>query len=165
MSTLNLVKSKIYSLDDIQTLLYITRYEKKKIVFTNGCFDILHLGHIEYLSKARDLGDILIVGMNTDNSPYWLTKGPNRPINNQIIRSTILSSLLFVDAVVFFSEETPLELIKFIKPDILVKGKDYKAEEIVGYDIVKSYGGEIKTIELTEGYSTTNIIEKFSYKS
>lgn len=160
MSTLNFIKSKIYNLDELQKQVNIWKFKNKKIVFTNGCFDILHRGHVEYLSKAKDLGDILIVGINSDNSPYWLTKGPNRPINNQESRSIILSSLLFIDAVVFFSEETPLNLIENIIPNILVKGKDYIAEEIVGYDIVKSNGGQILTIDIVDGYSTTNIISK-----
>jgi len=160
MDKLDLVKSKIYSWNDIKKQVSIWKSENKKIVFTNGCFDILHLGHIIYLSKSRDLGDILIVGINSDNSPYWLTKGPNRPINNQEARSMILSSLLFVDAVVLFTDETPLNLIKTVNPDILVKGGDYKEENIVGYDVLKSYGGEIMTIKLVEGYSTTNIIGK-----
>ena len=157
-NNLNIIKSKIYNWNTIQDQILIWKSENKKIVFTNGCFDILHLGHVEYLSKAADLGDILVVGVNSDNSPYWLTKGPNRPINNQDTRSIILSSLMFVDGVILFSDDTPLNLITLILPDVLVKGKDYKAENIVGYDAVKINGGEIKTIELTEGYSTTNII-------
>jgi len=160
MKNLKIIESKIYNWIDIQDKIEIWRLENKKIVFTNGCFDILHLGHVEYLSKAADLGDILIIGINSDDSPYWLTKGPNRPINSQNTRSMIVASLFFVDVILYFSEETPLNLIKLIKPDILVKGRDYKEEDIVGYDIVKNNGGEIKTIELTEGYSTTNIIEK-----
>jgi len=157
---IDIIKSKIYNWNTIQDQLLIWKSENKKIVFTNGCFDILHLGHVEYLSKASDLGDILIVGVNSDRSPYWLTKGPNRPINNQDTRSIILSSLMFVDGVILFSDDTPLNLITVIMPDILVKGKDYKAEDIVGYDVVHMNGGEIKTIELTEGYSTTNIINR-----
>lgn len=160
MKNLDIIKSKIYTLDNIQKQIDIWKFQNKKIVFTNGCFDILHRGHVEYLSKSRDLGDILIIGVNSDNSPYWLTKGPNRPINNQESRAIILSSLLFVDAIVFFSDETPLNLIESIIPDVLVKGKDYKAEDIVGYDIVMSNGGEILTIDMVDGYSTTNIISK-----
>jgi len=160
MENINIVKSKIYNWESLIEQIEMWRSENKKIIFTNGCFDILHRGHVEYLSKAADFGDILIVGMNSDNSPYWSTKGPNRPINNQDTRSIVLSSLFFVDAVVHFTEETPLELIKIVKPDVLVKGKDYKDEDIIGYSIVKENGGEVKTIELSEGYSTTNIIEK-----
>ena len=152
-------KHKIVKLPTLKKKLAVLRKQGKKIVFTNGCFDILHLGHIEYLSKAKDLGDILIVGVNSDYSPYWLTKGPNRPINNQYARSMIVAALQFVDAVVIFNEETPLNLISEIIPDILVKGKDYKAEEIVGYDVVIMNGGDVITIDMTEGYSTTNIIQ------
>lgn len=158
--SLKLIKSKIYNWDSIQDQILLWKSENKKIVFTNGCFDILHLGHVEYLSKSSDFGDILIVGVNSDNSPYWLTKGPNRPINNQDTRATILSSLMFIDGVILFSDETPLNLITMIMPDILVKGRDYKEEDIVGYNVIKMNGGEIKTVELTEGYSTTNIIGK-----
>jgi len=159
---IDIVKSKIYNWNALQDQIKTWRLEGKKIVFTNGCFDILHRGHVEYLSKAADLGDILIVGINSDNSPYWIAKGPSRPINNQNSRAIVLSSLFFVDAVVHFIEETPLELIKMIIPDVLTKGKDYIEENIVGYDIVKHNGGEILTIELTEGFSTTNIIEKLN---
>jgi rfaE bifunctional protein nucleotidyltransferase chain/domain len=154
MNKLDIVKNKICTIE---------KYSKdadKKVVFTNGCFDILHLGHVEYLSKAKDMGDILVVGVNSDSSPYWKTKGDNRPINNQVARSMIVSALEFVDVVIIFSEETPLDLITAIKPDILVKGKDYKEEDIVGYDVIKKYGGVVKTIELTEGYSTTGILKK-----
>lgn len=160
MSFLDNIKSKIYNLDDIQEKVISWKSECKKIVFTNGCFDILHLGHVVYLSKAKDLGDVLIVGLNSDDSSYWKTKGPDRPINNQNARGLILSSLIFVDAVVLFSEETPIELIETIIPDILVKGKDYKIKDIAGYNVVMKSGGEIKTIDIVDGYSTTNIIDK-----
>lgn len=162
MKNLKTIKSKIYNWSSLQEQVEMWKSENKKIVFTNGCFDILHRGHVEYLSKAADLGDILIVGMNSDDSPYWLTKGPNRPINNQETRSIVLSSIFFVDAVVHFTEETPLELIKMIVPDVLTKGKDYIEENIVGYSIVKENGGEIITIDLTDGFSTTSIIEKLN---
>jgi rfaE bifunctional protein nucleotidyltransferase chain/domain len=132
----------------------------KKIVFTNGCFDILHKGHVDYLSKARSLGDILIVGVNTDESVKRLNKAPERPINNEQTRAFILASLQVVDAVILFNEDTPYDLIKAIQPDILVKGSDYKPEDIVGADIVKARGGEIVTVELTQGFSTTSLIEK-----
>lgn len=157
---LDIIKSKIYTLEELKNKISFWRFKNKKIVFTNGCFDILHLGHITYLSKAKDLGDVLIVGINSDQSPYWLTKGPNRPINNQDTRGMIVSSLFFVDAIVYFSDETPLNLIENIIPDILVKGKDYKEEDIVGYSVVKENGGDVKTIDIVEGYSTTNIIGK-----
>lgn len=160
MKNLEIIKSKIYTLDELQNQINIWKFKGRKIVFTNGCFDILHRGHVEYLSKARDLGDVLIIGINSDISPYWKTKGSNRPINNQESRAIILSSLFFVDAIVFFSDETPLNLIKNIIPDVLVKGKDYKEEDIAGYDIVKDNGGQTITIDIVEGFSTTNIIGK-----
>ncbi len=133
--------------------------EKKKIVFTNGCFDIMHLGHVDYLSKAKDLGDVLIVGLNSDCSVKKL-KGENRPICDQKSRMHLLASLFFVDAVVIFEEETPLKLIQEIVPDILVKGGDYKAEDVVGYNIVKENGGKIVILELIKGYSTSSIEQK-----
>ncbi len=132
----------------------------KKVVFTNGCFDILHQGHLDYLCKARDLGDFLVVGLNTDASVKRLNKSPERPINTEKSRAQILASLLFVDAVVLFDEDTPYELIKIVQPDVLVKGADYKPDEIVGADVVKARGGEVVTIELTQGFSTTALIQK-----
>ncbi len=133
--------------------------EQLKVVFTNGCFDIIHLGHIDYLEKARNLGDKMIVALNTDESVSKL-KGPERPIVNQEARARMMAAFSFVDAVVMFDEETPLDLIKAIKPDILVKGSDYLTENIVGADIVMSNGGSVETVDLVEGYSTTKIIEK-----
>lgn len=135
------------------------KFKNEKIVFTNGCFDILHQGHIEYLAKAAGLGTKLLIGLNTDASIKRL-KGEKRPVNPQEARALLLSSLLFTDKIIFFEEDTPLELIRFIQPNILVKGKDYKPEEIVGYDIVKAYQGEVVTIELTPGFSTTSILNK-----
>jgi rfaE bifunctional protein nucleotidyltransferase chain/domain len=133
--------------------------EGLKIVFTNGCFDILHLGHLDYLEKSRNLGDKLVIGLNTDRSVRKI-KGPGRPINSEKARARMLAALVFVDAVIPFDEETPLELIKKVQPDILVKGKDYRIENIVGADFVMGNGGEVKTIDLIEGYSTTDLIEK-----
>jgi rfaE bifunctional protein nucleotidyltransferase chain/domain len=130
-----------------------------KVIFTNGCFDILHLGHIEYLAKAANLGDVLVIGINSDLSVHRI-KGDSRPINDEHSRSMVIASLKFVTAVVLFDEETPYELIKTIQPDILVKGRDYKIKEIVGHDIVLARGGKVKTIELTPGYSTTEIEQK-----
>lgn len=158
-SKLEIIKSKILSGDALQKAMNRWRFYEKKIVFTNGCFDILHYGHIDYLSKAKDLGDILIVGLNTDSSVKKL-KGNNRPIQDENSRAHILASLQFIDAVVLFDEDTPYNLISLIKPDILVKGSDYKAEEIVGYDILKTYNGEVRTIDFVPGYSTTAIEEK-----
>ena len=132
--------------------------QDKKIVFTNGCFDLLHRGHVDYLAKAADLGDVLILGLNTDASVSKL-KGPQRPIQDEQSRLHIIASLGFVDAVVLFDEETPLDLIDLVQPDVLVKGSDYKPEAIVGFDIVKLKGGKIQTIDFIPGYSTS-LIEK-----
>lgn len=133
--------------------------EGKSIVFTNGCFDILHLGHVDYLEKASELGDKLVIGLNTDSSVRKL-KGPERPVNDEITRSRILAALQFVDAVILFEEDTPLDLIRQVKPDILVKGDDYTVQTIVGADIVIENGGAVKTIPLVKGYSTSNVISK-----
>lgn len=159
MDFLNHSRSKIIDRRDLTSLLTYWRFKDLKIVFTNGCFDILHLGHIDYLSKARELGDILVLGLNTDNSVRRL-KGENRPVNGEEARAMILASLSCIDAVVLFDEETPYSLIDLVKPDILVKGSDYQPHEIVGYDIVTASGGSIETIPFLEGYSTTGIIEK-----
>ncbi len=132
-----------------------------EVVFTNGCFDILHLGHIDYLEKAKALGQRLVVGVNTDSSVKEL-KGTGRPVTDEYSRTRILAALSFIDLVVLFDEETPLELIELILPDILVKGKDYKVSNIVGADVVIEHGGKVETIELVEGYSTTGIIEKLN---
>lgn len=158
-SKLELIQSKILSGDALQKALNTWRFYERKIVFTNGCFDLLHYGHVEYLSKAKDLGDVLIVGLNTDSSVKKL-KGEHRPLQNETSRATILASLQFVDAVVLFDEDTPYNLISHIRPNILVKGSDYKPEQIVGYDILQSYNGEVKTIDFVPGYSTSAIEEK-----
>lgn len=154
------VESKIIrQKEDLNSSLNQWRFKEEKIVFTNGCFDILHRGHVEYLAKAKALGTKLIIGLNTDASVRRL-KGESRPVNDQEARAILLSSLIFTDKIVFFDEDTPLELIRYIQPDILVKGNDYKPENIVGYDIVKAKGGEVITIDLTEGFSTTSILKK-----
>ncbi|MFA5971817.1 MAG: D-glycero-beta-D-manno-heptose 1-phosphate adenylyltransferase [Lentimicrobiaceae bacterium] len=161
MKRLEIIRKKIFTYNDadFNRMLAIWQFQGKKIVFTNGCFDILHLGHIDYLSAASELGDLLIIGLNTDQSVSKI-KGNNRPLQDEISRAFVLASLGFVDAVVFFGEDTPYNLIKSIQPDILVKGADYKPEDIIGYDIVKNKGGEIVTIEFLEGYSTTAIEKK-----
>jgi rfaE bifunctional protein nucleotidyltransferase chain/domain len=153
------IKSKILSEDNLNILINEWREKNQKIVFTNGCFDLLHLGHIDYLAKAKDLGDKLIIGVNTDDSVRRL-KGVYRPLQDENSRLHILAALEFVDAVILFNEDTPYELIKKIQPDVLVKGADYKIEDIVGYDIVTSCGGSVKTIEYLEGYSTTSIEQR-----
>lgn len=144
---------------EFNALLDDWRANNYKIVFTNGCFDLLHRGHVDYLTKARDLGDKLFLGLNTDASVSKL-KGEHRPIQDEPSRMHIMASLQCVDAVILFDEETPYELIKSVQPDILVKGADYKPENIVGYDIVTAKGGEVITIEFLEGYSTTSIEKK-----
>lgn len=131
----------------------------QKTIFTNGCFDIIHCGHTKYLSEAKKLGDILIVGLNSDDSVKRL-KGEDRPINNQKDRALVLDCLKPVDFVTVFDEDTPYNLINLLKPDVLVKGGDYKIDDIVGADIVKKCGGEVVTIDFVEGKSTTNIIRK-----
>lgn len=159
MNNLKEIENKILDEERLSLWLDDCRKNNKSIVFSNGCFDIIHRGHIEYLAKASDLGDKFIIGLNTDASIKRL-KGPSRPINNQDARAIVLAALQFVDAVVLFDEDTPYNLIKAVQPDVLVKGNDYKPEDIVGYDIVTAKGGVVTTIELVEGYSTTNTIAK-----
>ena len=150
---------KVLTSEQIKRQMARWQLKNDKIVFTNGCFDILHRGHLEYLAHSSDMGDRLIIGLNSDASVKKI-KGDSRPLNDEYSRGYALASLGFVDAVVIFDEETPEELIKTLKPDILVKGSDYSENEIVGGAFVKENGGEVKTIPLTEGFSTTNIIEK-----
>lgn len=161
MIRLNAVNRKILAGQALDRWLAIAGFKRKTIVFTNGCFDIVHRGHIQYLAQAAGMGDLLVIGLNTDESVRKL-KGPSRPVLDEGTRSLVLASLGFVSAVVLFDEETPYNLIKKIQPNILVKGGDYKPEEIVGYDLVKARGGQVLTIPLVEGYSSTSIIEKLS---
>lgn len=133
--------------------------ERKKIVFTNGCFDLLHVGHVRYLAQAKKLGDFLIIGLNSDSSVKEL-KGEDRPINSFEDRATLLSAIESVDSVIMFEEQTPENLIKDIVPDILVKGGDYNIEDIVGYQTVMQNGGQVKTLSFYDGYSSTNYINK-----
>ena len=153
--------SKIVADPELSRIIVRAHFLGKTVVFTNGCFDIIHRGHVEYLLKAAKLGSILIVGLNSDSSVKKL-KGANRPIQDQESRSRILASMYFVKYVVLFNEDTPYDLIKLVRPDILVKGGDYKPEDIVGYDIVTKYGGQVITIPLVKGYSTTTIINKLN---
>jgi len=159
MTNLEIINSKICTTETIKHKLNVWRFKDQKIVFTNGCFDILHQGHVDYLSKAADLGNVLIVGLNSDSSTNKL-KGPNRPINDELSRATIIASLHFVDAVILFDEPTPYDLINFIQPDVLVKGADYTIEQIAGSDIVLAKGGKVITIELLPGFSTSAIEAK-----
>ena len=159
MNKLEKISAKILDSEKLNQACNSWKTRNLKIVFTNGCFDILHLGHVEYLAKAAGLGDILVVGLNSDHSVHRI-KGSTRPINDERSRSMIIASLEFVSAVVIFDEDTPYELIRNIQPDILVKGRDWKVEEIVGHDIVLGKGGKVETIELTPGYSTTRIEQK-----
>ncbi|AIZ62773.1 hypothetical protein PK28_02095 [Hymenobacter sp. DG25B] len=150
-------KEKIFSREALLPVLEQWRQQGRRIVFTNGCFDLLHLGHVDYLEKARHLGDALVVGLNTDASVSRLK--PGRPLQDEMARARILASLLFVDAVVLFDEPTPLELIKLVQPDILVKGDDYPISGIVGHEEVLQRGGQVLTVPLVAGYSTTRIVE------
>ncbi len=161
MQRLDAINRKVLSGQMLDRWLAVKRFKRRQLVFTNGCFDILHRGHVEYLAQAATKGDVLIIGLNTDASVRKL-KGPARPLLDEQSRALTLAALGFVDAVVLFDEETPYELIKRIKPQVLVKGGDYQVEDIVGYDIVKAGGGQVITIPLTEGFSTTGIIQKMA---
>lgn len=160
MTKLEFIKSKIYKWEDLQRAIAIWKFKDRKIVFTNGCFDILHQGHVTYLAQAAELGDNLIVGLNSDESVKKLNKGANRPIQDQDSRALIMASLHLVSAVILFDEETPAELIKKVQPDVLVKGGDWKPEQIVGHDTVKARGGEVISIDFLPGFSTTAIEQK-----
>jgi len=151
--------TKIQTLESAAGQVRQWQAEGQKVVFTNGCFDIVHLGHIDYLEKARALGHKLVLGLNTDASVNRL-KGPTRPVVNEYARARMMAAFAFVDAVILFDEPTPLALIQTICPDILVKGDDYSLQNIVGADFVLANGGAVKTISLVAGYSTTALIEK-----
>ena len=156
----NKLYSKLYNNQSIIEIVNDWKIQNQKIVFTNGCFDILHRGHVEYLAKAKDLGDKLIIGLNTDDSVKRLGKSPDRPINNEETRAIVLAALECVDAIILFNEDTPLQLITLILPNVLVKGSDYQIENIVGYKEVTENGGEVKTIDFVQGFSTTSILKK-----
>ncbi len=151
--------NKITDLPSLKTQISTWKVEGKKVVFTNGVFDLLHIGHITYLAKAAELGDKLIIGLNSDASVKRI-KGDDRPVNDQNSRAMLLAALFFVDAVVVFEEDTPQQLITALLPDILVKGADYAIENIVGAKEVMANGGEVKTINFVDGYSSTSIIQK-----
>ena len=159
MNQISRLRSKILSFSALQNQLKKWRYANEKIVFTNGCFDLIHFGHIDYLAKARDLGNRLVVGLNTDASIRRL-KGSSRPVKDEQSRLALLAGMAFVDAVVLFDEETPINLISMISPDVLVKGGDYKVKDIVGHEIVLNNKGKVCTIDFVDGYSSSALIEK-----
>ena len=159
MSHLNKINSKIFSFDDLKNQVNAWKQAGEEVVFTNGCFDIIHRGHIEVLAQTADLGDRLIIGLNSDTSIQKL-KGKNRPIIEEQSRAILLASLEFVDAVVIFSEDTPLKLISALIPDVLAKGGDYEIETIVGHEIVQQNGGKVKLVPFVDGFSSTTIIDK-----
>ena len=161
MPLISKVREKIITTDNLALKVSQWKKNKMKVAFTNGCFDILHLGHLEILTKSKEFGDRLIVAVNSDESVRKL-KGKERPINNFQTRSNMLASFSFVDYVVEFSDDTPKKLIQIIKPDFLIKGGDYKKKDIVGNDIVSSYGGETIIIPLIDGLSSTNTINKIN---
>lgn len=159
MMSINTISQKILSLEQATILVNSWKYRGECIVFTNGCFDLLHYGHIQYLADARELGDRLVVGLNASESVSRL-KGPHRPINDERTRAHVLAALSMVDLVVVFGEETPIELVRALMPDFLVKGGDWKPEQIVGSDLVLAAGGEVSSLPFAEGYSTTNLEQK-----
>ena len=160
MTPIEIIHSKIYkSAVSFLTLMNHWKLSGERVVFTNGCFDLVHRGHIDSLAKAAAFGDRLVVGLNSDVS-VKLLKGETRPLIDQQSRAIVLAALLMVDAIILFDEETPYELIRSIVPDVLVKGTEYQLEEIAGFDVVLANGGRVERIELTEGFSTTDLIQK-----
>ncbi len=160
MKALAVIEHRIAERNELNFILSRWKLKGEKIVFTNGCFDILHQGHVDYLSKAADLGTKLAVGVNSDDSVRRLGKDRKRPIQDENSRALIVAALHFVDLVVLFGEDTPLKLIEELNPQVLVKGSDYKINEIVGHDFVTNSGGEVRTIDFLEGFSTSKIVEK-----
>lgn len=159
MSKLHWIQNKIMDKTSLLRFCHSQKVKGRKIVFTNGCFDILHHGHIDLLAKAADEGDILVVGLNSDTSVKRL-KGSERPVNNESDRGLLLASLLCVDAVCFFEEDTPLSLIESLEPDVLVKGGDYTKETIVGATEVESAGGKVVIVPFVQGYSTSSLLNQ-----
>jgi len=154
-------KNKIVNRTEARSIVNTWQNNGSKVVFTNGCFDLVHRGHVEYLAKAAEKGDKLLLGLNSDASVKRL-KGESRPIVDEDSRAVLLAAFEFIDLIVLFDEDTPYELIKTVQPDVLVKGADYKVEDIVGYDVVMQRGGAVETITFVEGFSTTNIVEKIA---
>jgi len=159
MSHLKTLNSKVYNLDALTNQVEQWKMAGKKVVFTNGCFDIIHRGHIEVLARTADLGDKLVIGLNSDQSIQKL-KGKDRPVIDEQSRAILLAALSFVDAIVLFSEDTPLKLISALLPDVLAKGGDYEIETIVGHEIVQKNGGKVKLVPFVDGFSSTIIIDK-----
>ena len=159
MSHLKTLNSKVYNLDALTNQVEQWKMAGKKVVFTNGCFDIIHRGHIEVLARTADLGDKLVIGLNSDQSIQKL-KGKDRPVIDEQSRAILLAALSFVDAIVLFSEDTPLKLISALLPDVLAKGGDYEIETIVGHEIVQKNGGKVKLVSFVDGFSSTTIIDK-----
>ena len=153
------MNSKLISKARLKRLAQKLKKRRKTIVFTNGCFDILHAGHVEYLEQARKMGDVLVLGLNSDSSTRRL-KGPGRPVNNQKDRAKVLSGLSSVDYICFFNEDTPIHLIRLVKPNFLVKGADWSITQIAGVKEIAGWGGKVKLIKLLKGKSTTNILNK-----
>lgn len=156
---MNATEEKIIEIEQLLPKLALARANGQRIVFTNGCFDLMHLGHVTYLEAARNQGDLLVIGLNTDASVSRL-KGPQRPIISEQARARVMAALEVVSYVVLFDEDTPLNLIRSVKPDILVKGADYQVSEIVGADFVMASGGKVERIPFVEGYSTSSLIER-----
>jgi len=156
-----LLEKKIQDLRKLKKLISYFKARRKKIVFTNGCFDLLHYGHVKYLQDAKKRGDVLVVGINSDSSAKRI-KGEKRPVVNEKDRLRLVAALESVDYVVLFKEDTPLKIIKFLKPDVLVKGADWNKNNIVGKDFVISYGGGVSAIKFVKGYSTSNLIKKIA---
>ncbi|MDX5404315.1 MAG: D-glycero-beta-D-manno-heptose 1-phosphate adenylyltransferase [Bacteroidota bacterium] len=159
MNHLEILQNKIQPREALASIIASWRLTGQRIVFTNGCFDILHYGHISYLARARDLGDRLILGLNSDSSVSKL-KGPERPVNKEHARAMMLASLHVVDAITVFDEDTPLELLRLFKPDVLVKGGDYTVDTVVGADLILNNGGKVELLPFEEGFSTTSLIQK-----
>jgi rfaE bifunctional protein nucleotidyltransferase chain/domain len=154
------IDRRVVDLTNLRRLCNIWRMKGDRIVFTNGCFDILHRGHVEYLQEAAALGDRLVVAVNSDASVRRQGKGPDRPLNDESSRAKVLAALRLVDAVILFDEDTPLALIKAIVPDVLVKGGDWPVERIVGAEVVMAAGGEVRSLKLVDGFSTTALVDR-----
>jgi D-beta-D-heptose 7-phosphate kinase/D-beta-D-heptose 1-phosphate adenosyltransferase len=154
------MRKKIVSWNALKQRLASLRRAGKRIVFTNGCFELIHLGHVRYLEAAKRLGDVLIVGLNTDRSIRRLAKGPERPLNPEQSRAEVLAALEMVDFVTLFDQDTPLDLIRIVRPDVLVKGGDWRPDRIVGADFVRSYRGTVRALPYVKGYSTTKLLQR-----